>query len=100
MLRAASNSKADSEVYNLGSSEFTSLKDLAMILVETYGSGSFEMVPFPPGNKAIDIGDYYTDFRKIRGALGWEPAVPLGEGIRKTVDFYSLHGQHYWGNGK
>jgi len=100
MLLVASNSKADSEVYNLGSSEFTSLKDLATILVETYGSGSFELVQFPPENKSIDIGDYYTDFRKIRCALGWEPAVPLREGIRKTVDYYSLHGQHYWGNEK
>jgi len=100
MLLVASNSKADSEVYNLGSSEFTSLKDLARILVETYGTGSFELVPFPPESKAIDIGDYYTDFRKIRCALGWKPVVPLREGIRKTVDFYSLHGQHYWGNEK
>ena len=30
---------------------------------------NFEIVPFPPERKAIDIGDYYSDFSLIRREL-------------------------------
>ncbi len=95
-LLAALNPKAEGEVYNLGSAEYINLKDLAGIMVEIYGSGSYDMVPFPPERKAIDIGDYYSDFSKIKKSLGWMPRISLREGLRKSLEYYSLHGKHYW----
>ena len=65
-------------------------------LVELYGGGKFEVVPFPPDRKAIDIGDYYSDFSAIKRALGWTPAVGLDEGLKRTLDYFSAYGKEYW----
>jgi UDP-glucose 4-epimerase len=96
LLLAALDPKADGEIYNLGCSECISLKDLAGLMVEIHGSGSYELVLFPPERKSIDIGDYYSDYTKIKEALGWEPHVSLREGLRKSLDYYAVNGRHYW----
>ena len=95
VLMAAS---AEREVFNLGSEEVISLRDLARKLVAVNGGGKFEIVPFPPERKAIDIGDYYSDFKKIRSALGWSPKIGLDEGLKRTLRYYSEHGREYWGS--
>ena len=95
-LLAATRDEALGKVYNLGSSEVVSLLDLAEKLVELYGGGSFRVVPFPEDRKAIDIGDYYGDFTRIRDDLGWEPRVGLEDGLRRSLDFYREHGPAYW----
>jgi dTDP-glucose 4,6-dehydratase/UDP-glucose 4-epimerase len=97
LLLAALNPKSDGEVYNLGSTEQISLKELAALMLEIHGSGSCEIVPFPPERKAIDIGDYYSNFKKINRTLGWAPRVSLRDGLRKSLDYYALNGRHYWG---
>ena len=95
-LMSALDPKAEGEVYNLGSTEYISLKDLADMIVEIFGKGSYSLVPFPPERKAIDIGDYYSDFSKIRDALRWTPCVSLREGLRKSLEYYALNGKNYW----
>jgi UDP-glucose 4-epimerase len=95
-LLAATHDDALGKVYNLGDSEVVSLFDLARKLVELNGNGSFKLVPFPEDRKAIDIGDYYSDFARIRDDLGWEPRVGLHEGLRRSIDFYREHGDSYW----
>ena len=87
-------------MYNLGSAEYVSLKDLADMIVEIFGKGSYSLVPFPTERKTIDIGDYYSDFNKIKSAMGWTPRVSLREGIKKSLEYYSLYGKHYWEQGQ
>ena len=53
-------------------------------------------MPFPADKKAIDIGDYYADTRKIQRAVGWQPAVPLKEGLKRMVRYYREHKKEYW----
>jgi len=96
LLNAAIHPKADGEVFNLGSSEYINLKDLAALLVEIYQSGSYEIVPFPPERKVIDIGDYYSDYKKINQALSWSPKTSLREGLEKTIHYYRQYYQYYW----
>jgi UDP-glucose 4-epimerase len=96
LLLAAVSDKANGEIFNLGSTEVINLKELAAMMVEMRPAGRYEVVPFPPERKAIDIGDYYSDFTKIKEALGWEPKVLLKEGLRKSLDYYSLNHEHYW----
>ena len=84
------------KVFNLGSPERIGLKDLAALMVQLFAGGAYEMVPFPADRKAIDIGDYYSDYTKAKAALKWEPAVGLQEGLERTLSFYRLHYRHYW----
>ncbi len=87
---------ADGQIFNLGSDETINLRDLAELLVEINGAGSYTVVPFPADRKPIDIGDYYADYRLIQGRVGWRPRVSLREGLRRTLEFYREEREHYW----
>lgn len=100
LLMAAISDKANGEVFNLGSREVINLKELAELMVEIHPSGRYELVAFPPERKAIDIGDYYSDFTKIKDAMDWEPKISLKEGLRKSLDYYALYHAHYWESSK
>src|SRR5262249_28537880 len=95
-LLAASNEHARGQVFNLGSDRVVSLAELAQLLVGLNGEGSIRTQEFPPERLAIDIGDYYADFRKASDRLGWRPLVPLEEGLARSLEFYRRHGAHYW----
>ena len=95
-LLAAVREEARGRVYNLGSDEVIDLRGLAELLTDVNGGGSFELVPFPPDRKAIDIGDFYADYSRIRDELGWEPRVTLRDGLERTLAFYRAEAQHYW----
>jgi UDP-glucose 4-epimerase len=96
LIMAGASEKSNGKIYNLGSSEVINLKDLAELMLNLGYEGSYELVDFPSERKAIDIGDYYSDFSLIQKELGWSPKVSLGEGLRKTMDYYKVNGQHYW----
>lgn len=96
MLLSGVKDEAIGKIYNLGSEEVINLRDLAARLISIVPERTYEIVPFPPERKAIDIGDYYSDFSLIHRELGWAPRVSLDEGLRKSVDYYCEFGQHYW----
>ena len=96
LLLAGAQDAAVGQVYNLGSDEVVNLKDLAALLTTLEPGARWELVPFPPERKAIDIGDYYSDFSLVRRELGWIPRIGLADGLRRTVDHYREHGSHYW----
>lgn len=96
LLLAGACPAADGQIFNLGSDETINLRDLAALMVEINGEGRYEVVPFPPDRKPIDIGDYYADYRLIQGRLGWRPKVSLREGLRRTLEFYRREKEFYW----
>jgi len=96
MLLAGAEERANGKVYNLGSSEVINLKGLAEMMTSLGYGGDFELIPFPPDRKIIDIGDYYSDFSLISRELGWQPTVPLREGLDRTIRYYQANAAHYW----
>jgi len=96
LLLAGASDKANGKVYNLGGSEVIGLKDLSKMMVNLGHGGSFELAPFPSDKKAIDIGDYYSDFSLITKELGWVPKIDLKDGLKRTLNYYSTHFSHYW----
>jgi dTDP-glucose 4,6-dehydratase/UDP-glucose 4-epimerase len=88
LLLAALNPLADGKVYNLGSDEVVNLKQVAQLLVEIHSGAKFEIVPFPPERKAIDIGDYYSNYNKVNSELEWQPKVGLKQGLSQCLDYY------------
>jgi UDP-glucose 4-epimerase len=95
-LLAGASPEADGEVFNVGGEPPVSLRELAEMLVEIAGGGSWRLVPFPEERRSIDIGDYFADDSKIRGLLGWEPRVRLREGLERSLAYYREHGASYW----
>jgi UDP-glucose 4-epimerase len=87
-LMAAANPATTGRVYNLGGSEVITLANLARELVAVHGSGEFAIRDFPADRRAIDIGDYYADFSRIRSELGWSPNKTLRQTIESTLAYY------------
>lgn len=96
LLLAGASDVANGKIYNLGSKEVIGLKDLAEMMIGLGYDGSYELVAFPPERKAIDIGDYYSDFSLISKDLGWAPKIGLREGLQETMEYYKKNSQHYW----
>jgi UDP-glucose 4-epimerase len=94
-LRAGAMDAADGEVFNLGGDEPVSLLELAKMLVEIAGAGSYVLAPFPPERKRIDIGDFYADSTRIGRVLGWKPVTPLAVGLTRTFEYYRAHFDQY-----
>ncbi|MEZ4518380.1 MAG: GDP-mannose 4,6-dehydratase [Chloroflexota bacterium] len=95
MLLVAAHKAADGQIYNLGGDDPINLLNLARLMVEVNGGGSYELVEFPGDRRRIDIGDYYGDYRKIRSKLGWRPMTPLREGLAETLDYFRSHLAEY-----
>jgi len=96
LLLVAAAPASEGGVFNLGHSEHISLQELAALLVRLNGGGNYELIPFPADRAAIDIGDYYGNFRKIDKALGWSPQVSLEDGLTRTLEYYRKYHAHYW----
>jgi dTDP-glucose 4,6-dehydratase len=77
--------KGDNQPTNVGNpGEFT-MRQLAELVVELTGSKS-ELVtrPLP----ADDPKQRQPDIAKARSQLGWEPKIPLREGLRRTIEYF------------
>lgn len=98
LLLAAANTEADGQIFNLGSDEVVNLQQVAELMTQFQPGSSYEIVPFPPERKAIDIGDYYSDFNKIKQVLGWSPRVGLQQGLAASLAYYRQHHDKYWDN--
>jgi len=95
-LIAASSNDANGMIFNLGSTDYINLRDLAQLLIKINGKGNYRIVPFPSDRKKIDIGDYYSNYEKIHKRLSWEPKVLLKEGIALTLEYYKKYEKKYW----
>jgi UDP-glucose 4-epimerase len=95
LLLVSINPKADGQIYNLGGERVYSLTETAKIILEANGEGQYIVKEFPENRKRIDIGDYYSDFKKINETLGWLPTVTLNDGLRKTLEYYKKELKNY-----
>lgn len=94
-LLAAANPSTNGQVYNLGGREVLDLESVAKLMVEVNGSGEYAIHDFPAERRAIDIGDYYGDFSKIRNELGWTPQRTLRETLESTLQYFREAMPHY-----
>jgi UDP-glucose 4-epimerase len=94
-LLAAVDEQANGKIFNLGGDCAISLKELADLMLEVNGGGSYTVREFPSERRRIDIGDYFADFSLIRSTLGWQPRTALREGLGRTLAFYREHLDRY-----
>ena len=96
ILLAAQSNDVNGMIFNLGADDLINLEDTAKLMIEISHKSNYELVPFPADRKAIDIGDYYADYKKIKSKLGWQPKVKLKDGLKLTMDFYKKYQKNYW----
>ena len=94
-LMVAASPSTNGQVYNLGGSEVVDLISVAKLMVEVNGSGKYEVREFPADRRAIDIGDYYADFSKIKAELAWAPKRAFRDTIGVTLDYFRHAISHY-----
>lgn len=95
LLLAMASEKTNGEVYNVGGFPI-SLEDIVQKMIKIYGNGEYELVPFPPESKKIEIGDYIADYSKFKKTVGWEPKIDIDEGLKRTFEYYKKYEQYYW----
>ena len=91
LLLAAVHPETPGKCLNLGGCQPVSLLQLAELLVQCHGSGSFVVREFPADRKKIDIGDFYSDDSAFRRLTGWQPATSLASGLEMTVAYFRKH---------
>jgi len=77
------------EIYNLGESQTTSLREL-IVLIENALSrkANIQKLEVQPG----DVSVTYADITKARERLGYDPKVKIMEGIERFVQWYRAEG--------
>jgi nucleoside-diphosphate-sugar epimerase len=74
------------EVINLGGHETITINDLIKLMEEVIGRKAH--VQHLPANPA-DMLANWADIEKARRLLGWEPQVPIRQGLAKLVEWYN-----------
>ena len=83
---AAAEAGVTDEVFNIASGLETSLRDLALTLLEVMGSDA--PLEYGPERKVNPVPRRLADVSKAKRLLGFETVVPLEEGIRRLVEWW------------
>lgn len=90
ILAAVEKAPPGFRVYNLGSSSPVVLDALVQAIGEAAGvEPRVERSPVPLG----DVNATFADVTRARRELGWEPHIPLAEGLRSVVAWVKEHPQ-------
>ena len=88
LLAVMESGRADApgRVYNLGNPEEHTILDYAKMVLELIPSSASSItymppVPDDPSRRRPDIG-------RAQSELGWQPRVPLRDGLTKTIEYF------------
>jgi UDP-N-acetylglucosamine 4-epimerase len=81
------NKSALNQVYNIGFGQQTSLLQLVRSLAKIAGSG---IEPIHAPERTGDVKHSLADISKAKTLLGYDPAISVEEGLRKTYEWYKL----------
>ena len=77
--------RGDSDPMNIGNPDEYTVRQLAEVILEITGSSStLTIEPLPTDDPKVRR----PDITRARTILGWEPQVPLREGIARTVEYF------------
>jgi len=82
--------------FNLGNDHEISVGDLAELIVELVGRPvPIEKDPARLRPVASEVRRLRADYTLARERLGWQPQVPLREGLRHTIAWIRQHPEHF-----
>ncbi len=79
------------EAFNAGGGEPHRVLDVVELICRLADSG-VEPDVRGTGTPAGEIDRQWADFSKLQTLTGWEPRVPLEEGLRRTIEWERAHG--------
>lgn len=91
LIKASTTPACFGKAFNLGGERAYSLVDVAQTICNLVPTSSWELIDFPPARKAIDIGDYFSNFTMATELLGWSPEIDLDAGLARTIRYYQDH---------
>lgn len=85
---AAMTKNFNYEIFNLGSGQSHTLNEF-INLIEVYLGKKAQriLLPLQPG----DIPATYVDITKAKKLLGWQPRIPLSQGIKRFIQWYQSY---------
>lgn len=95
LVSAAESPEANGEMFVIASGESVTIHKLAQTIVDTVGTGTVEMVPWPEDWDSIRVGDIHADPAYAQNVLGWESTTGLKAGLRETVEYYQVNQDAY-----
>lgn len=84
-ITAMENSRADYQIFNVGSGNKITILDIAMVIAKLFGVE----VKFKITNtyRKGDIRHCFADITKIKKILNWEPKVRFDDGMKELIEW-------------
>jgi len=85
------SSAAPWRIYNIGNNRAVEVRRVVELLEQEFGrKAKIEMLPMQPG----DVPETCADVDDLMHAVGFRPATPIEEGIRRFADWFKEFHQH------
>ncbi len=89
-IAGALGNGAVGEAFNAGGERPHSVREVVELIAEAAG-GAVEPDFQGTGNPDGEIDRQFVDSTKLRELTGWRPVVELGDGLRRTLEWYRDH---------
>ncbi len=83
----------DGDVVNVGSNVTYSVRELVDAIAPLLGHERWEIRTDPRRLRRFDVNRFQCDATKLRTLTGWQPLVPLTEGLERTVRWFRDNGR-------
>jgi nucleoside-diphosphate-sugar epimerase len=86
MIKAVVTQEVMGRVINIASGSPVTIKEIIEKIMSLAGGGKpvWGAHPYRKGESM----ELYADISLAKSLLGWEPSIPLDEGLRKTIEYY------------
>lgn len=88
IVRLVAGDAAQGGIVHIGNDTETNIGDLAKLVLRTVG---VDPVLRPEPAPAGSVARRCPDISRLRSLTGFEPTVPLEDGVRRTVEWYRAH---------
>ena len=98
MVMASVEKKAVGETINIGSGGDITIKDLAYLIAELLNKKDKIKIKLDESRlRPYDVTRLFCDPSKAKRILGWEPSIPIREGLKTTLDWVKNNPIEYKG---
>tara|TARA_Y100000034_G_C6901367_1_gene416983 strand:- start:1142 stop:2086 length:945 start_codon:yes stop_codon:yes gene_type:complete len=87
-LKVGASENVRGEIINIGSGKETSIKEVVETICKLTGRNVDDFVVMDKPYRKGEAMHFYCSNEKAKRLLDWEPETSLGDGLKKTVDWY------------